>query len=382
MKFTIEKKDLLSISNIAYRAASTKSTIPLLSGLLLQLDHETGLTLTSTDMEIGIKASTREVEIIEPGTLVVNAHYFNDLIRLLPDKPIKFSFNQETSKLMLNYGRSTGSINTYPAEDYPDLPLQKKASSFFLPQDVLKEGLRKTVFAATTNHFRQVFTGVLFDILETGQVNIVASDTHRLARYICRLEEEKREPFHFIVPIRAVNELLRIIGDQEEKIEVSFAENNIIFSKNNIILLSRLIDGQYPNYEQVIPHKFVSHILIKSDVLSRSLERIRVIPGNDKYKIQHVQLSFNEGELWLNSASENAGEITEFIEQAEIDGDESVKIAFNTNYFLDVVRILESEGEKISIDLSGSLGPAIIKNPDDDKYLYVLVPLRTTGQRE
>jgi len=377
MKFTIEKRELSALTTMVHRAASNKNTIPVLSGLYLQLDNEKGLTITATDMEIGIKASSSNVEVLEEGSVLVNANYFADFIKLLPDTLISVELNNETSKLNISYGRSSGNINIYREQEYPDLPINKMEYRFSLPQDVLKEALKKTGFAAATNHFRQVFTGILFDILEDNVLKIVASDTHRMAYYKYTIEDDHIEPFNFVIPIRTVNELLRFLDDTKEKINIALSPNNVIFYKDDFILLSRLIEGQYPNYEQVIPGNLVTSANMLTHTLATSLERAKIMPTDDKFKIQHVQFSFEGEEAKLNTYSEIMGDISEVIEDVEIEGDKEIKIAFNTNYFLDAIKIFDQECEKVHISLSGSLGPAIIQNPEKDNYLYVLVPLRT-----
>lgn len=379
MKFNIEKREISTLTALVHRAASNKSTIPILSGLLINLSKDKGITMTATDMEIGIKASSSNVDIIEEGRVLVNANYFSDFIKLLPDGIISFELDQDKAKLNISYGRSSSRINIYQAAEYPELPISKMEYRFSLPQDVLKEGLRKTAFAAAVNHFRQVFTGVLFDLHEDGKIKIVASDTHRLAYYTYELEQKEIEPLKFVIPSRTVNELLRFLEDSSERIEIALSENNVIFYKENFLLLSRLIEGQYPNYETVIPASFSTELNVKTSILAASLGRAKIMPTDDKFQIQNVQFSVQNDEALLNSFSESMGEIAEVIEEIKIEGEQDIKIAFNTNYFLDAVKIFESECENIIIKLSGALSPALIKNPEKENYLYILVPMRTNN---
>ena len=378
MKFIIEKRELSSITTMVHRAASSKNTIPVLSGLLIEISQEKGLVMTATDMEIGIKASTKNVEIIYEGSVLVNSQYFSDFIKLLPDSMIQIELDQDKAKLNISYGRSSGYINIYSDFEYPDLPIEKIDYKISIPQKVLRESFKKTSFASAMAHFRQVFTGILFDLKEDGILRIVASDTHRLAHYLFK-PEAGVTPMSFIVPTRSINELMRIIDDTEELIDISFSDNNIIFSNPDFILLSRVIDGQYPNYEQVIPKSYSSSLLINAKVLLNTLERAKIMPTDDKTKIQHVQFSFSANEAIVESFSEVMGEIEEIIEDLAIEGEKDFKIAFNTNYFLDIVKILQDECEEIKIELSGPLGPVKIFNPADENYLYVLVPLRTSN---
>ena len=379
MKFNIEKREIAALTSLVHRAASNKNTIPILSGLLIKISHDKGLTMTATDMEIGIEASTSNVDVVEEGKILVNANYFYDFIKLLPDALISLELNRETSKINISYGRSSSKINIYQDRDYPDLPINKMDYRFSIPQEKLKEGLKKTSFAAAASHFRQVFTGVLFDIMDDGVLKIVASDTHRLAYYTYTLDKTDIEPFKFVIPIRTVNELLRFLEDSQDNIEIAISENNVVFYKDNFILLSRLIEGQYPNYETVIPASFSTELNIKTGILASSLERAKIMPTDDKFQIQHVQLTLDNDEVHLNSISESMGEISEVIDDMEIQGEREIKIAFNTQYFLDAIKIIENESETVNIKLSGSLSPALIKNPEKENYLYILVPMRTNN---
>ncbi|HHV15377.1 MAG TPA: DNA polymerase III subunit beta [Gelria sp.] len=379
MKLTMEKRDLSSLTTLVYRAASTKNTIPVLAGLLIETDSDEGLVMTATDMEIGIKASSSSVEIIEPGSVLVNAHYFADFIKLLPDGPVTLELDNDRAKLNVNYGRSSGSINTYRDYEYPDLPLEKMQTKMTISQRTLKEALRKTSFATAVTHFRQVFTGVLFDIIDSNTLKVVASDTHRMACFSYTFDGAETEPFSFIIPTRSVNELLRILDDNDEVITIAFTENNVIFAKDNFMLLSRLIEGQYPNYDLVIPSSFNTSLTVNTEVLANTLERARTMPTDDKLKIQHVRFNINDKEILVNAYSEMMGEIEEVIEDIKLSGDNDVQIAFNTNYFLDVIKVFTGECEEIDMHLSGALSPTLIQNPKKDNYLYVLVPLRTTS---
>ena len=362
MKFSIEKNELSALTALVYRAASSKNTIPVLSGLLIEASLDKGLTMTATDLEIGIRASTNQVQIQEEGTVLVNAHYFADFIKLLPESIIGLELNRETSRLDITYGRSTGYINTYQDQEYPGLPIDNMEHRFSLPQNVLKEAFKKTSFAAAATHFRQVFTGVLFDILDGGLLKIVATDTHRLAYYSYDLGKSDLSPFNLIITTRTVNELTRLLDDDEEPIDLSFSNNNVIFSRGNTILLSRLIEGQYPNYEQVVPKEFSTSLTINSQVLTTTLERARTMPTDEKIKIHHVQFQLGEKEITVNAFSEVMGEIEEVIEDFEISGEVDFRIAFNTNYFLEAMKIFTAETDKINVQMSGALGPSLITN--------------------
>lgn len=236
------------------RAASTKDISPVLTGLLLEAEPDKGLTMTATDMEIGIRAFTDDVIVQKRGSVLVNAHYFTDFIKSLSDTQISIELDEKTAKLKIKYGRSSISLNTYQAQEYPGLPFEKPLNRISIPQRFIREGLQKTVFATGTNHFRHIFTGVLFDFTEQEKLKIVASDTYRLACYIYNMNGEKDiEPFSFVIPQRAANEILRLLDDSEEEVEIVYSGNNVVFCKDKTIFLSKLLDGQYPNYENITP---------------------------------------------------------------------------------------------------------------------------------
>lgn len=379
MKFNIEKREISILTTLVHRAAANRNTIPILSGLHINISRNNGITMTATDMEIGIKASSSNVDIVEEGSVLVNANYFADFIKLLPDTLISFELNKDTSKLVIEYGRSSSRLNIYQEQEYPDLPIGKMEKLFSIPQEILREGLKKTSFATAMNHFRQVFTGVLFDYIGEGTLRIVASDTHRMGYYTYSLAQQDIDPVKFVIPMRTVNELMRFLDDSVEEINVAMSENNVIFYKENFLLLSRLIEGQYPNYETVIPTNFITDLTIKTSVLAASLGRAKIMPTDDKFQIQHVQFSLKEEEVELTSNSETMGEICEVIDEIDIKGEKGIKIAFNTNYFLDAVKMFESECDTILIKLSGPLSPALMKNIEKENYLYILVPMRTNN---
>lgn len=385
MKININKKDLSSLAALVSRAASTKNTIPVLSGLLIQAISDKGLVMTATDMEIGIKASTPNVEIIEEGSVLVNAHYFTNFIKLLPDGLISIELDRDKSKLNIKYGRSSVSLNIYGEQEYVDLPIDKMEYKFSLPQKNIREGLRKTSFAAAYTHFRQVFTGILFDIVDKKKLKIVASDTHRLACYIYNINmSEKKDlvPVNFIIPLRTANELLRLLEESEEEIKIAFNDNNVIFYRDDFIFLSRLIDGNYPNYENVVPDSFTTAVKIKKTMLANALERIKVMPTDDKMRIQQARFVFQEKEAVISAYSDMMGEIEEIIEMQQIEGESDFKISFNVNYFLDIVKIIEDECDEIVIRMSDPLKPVDIRKPEDENYFYILVPLRTGIEKE
>jgi len=376
MEFSINKNLLSQAASIVQRAASTRDTIPALSGILMTAEKDS-LILQATDLDMGVKRIVQPVNIVHEGSVLVNAKYFSDLVRYLSDEEVTVSLDEANNKLNVISGTSSSFLNIYNLEDFPEMPLNKVSYIGSIPQSVLKSFIRKTVIAAAVTHFKPVFTGILFDF-SSDSFTMVASDTHRLA--IIKSEQISSEilPGQYIIPVRILNDIARILEDSDNEINIGLAENHIVFYSPNqdFSSSSRLIEGQYPNYIQVIPSSFVNTFLIESGLLTQSLERTSLLPFDPKL-IQYVKMSFSPSQLVISAFSEKMGEMTEVITDIEAQTDQPVELNFNTRYLLDAVKLLNSETKNIQISLSGPLGPAVIKNPDDDKYTYVLVPLRT-----
>lgn len=376
MEFSVNKNLLSQAASIVQRAASTRDTIPALSGILVTAEKDT-LTLQATDLDMGVKRIIKPVNVVQEGSVLVNAKYFSDLVRYLSDEEVTISLDEANNKLNVLSGNSSSFLNIYNLDEFPEMPLNQVSFIGSIPQSILKGFIRKTVIAAAVTHFKPVFTGNLFDFSDNS-LTMVASDTHRLA--IIRSDQMSSEipPGQYIIPVRILNDIARILEDTDEEINIGLIENHIVFYSitQDFYCSSRLIEGQYPNYIQVIPSNFINTFLIDSGLLTQALERASLLPFDPKL-IQYVKMNFTPTQLVISAFSEKMGEMTEIITEIESQTDQSVELNFNTRYLLDAVKLLNSETKKIQIKLSGPLGPAVIKNPDDEKYNYVLVPLRT-----
>ena len=376
MKFSVNKNLLSQAASIVQRAASTKDTIPALSGMLITAEKDR-LILQGTDLDIGIKKIIFPADIVSEGSALVNAKYFSDLVRYLSEEEVTISLDETNNKLNVYNGFSSSYLNLYNPDDFPEMPLNKVTHISTIPQLVLKNFIRKTVIAAAVTHFKPVFTGILFDF-SGDSLTMVASDTHRLA--VIRSEQIKSEqlPGQYIIPVRIMSDIARILEDGDSEINIGLAENHIVFytTEQDLSCSSRLIEGQYPNYIQVIPKNFVNTFLVNSSLLTQSLERTFLMPFDQKM-IQYVKMNFEPEQLVISAFSEKMGEMTEIIKEVEAESKQAVELNFNTRYLLDAVKLLSQENKNIQISLSGPLGPAVIRNPEDDNYTYVLVPLRT-----
>ncbi len=377
MELRINKNILAETSSIVQRAASTRDVVPALSGLLLSA-QENQLILEATDLDVGIKKIIEPVNVVREGKVLVNAKYFSDLVSHLSDEEVTIFFDQTMGKLNVLSGLSSSFLNVYNPDDFPEMPFDKISPLGSISQPILKSFIRKTAFAAAITHFKPVFTGSLLDFSKES-FTMVASDTHRLA--IIKNDQIKfeKKDSKYIIPVRTLTGIARILEEDDAEINIGLAENHIVFytPEHDFYCSSRLIEGQYPNYLQVIPSDFANTFCINADLLTQSLDRAALLPINPKM-IQHVKMKFSPTQLIISAYSEKMGETEEIITDIEAQNDKSIEVNFNTRYLLDVIKLLASETKTIQISLSGPLGPAVIKNPSNENYIYVLVPLRTS----
>jgi DNA polymerase-3 subunit beta len=357
MKIQIEQKDLAKLISKVARAAAVTSTLPALQGMKLTAANGK-LVAQATDLEIGVRLDTAEIQVHEEGEVLVPARNFEIFVKNLPSEVITLEVSD--NKLMVKYGRSKANLNLITDTDYPSLP-ECKDEILTIPGSALRRALARVLPAVAKTHFRQVFTGVLLDIQE-GKTVFVGSDTHRLNIYEVNAGGK---PQQIIIPARAVDEILRLVDD-EGAVVVLTNGNNLLLKTGEVEIASRIIDGVYPNYLQVIPSAFVTEANINTSALKQSLQRLLTLPkAGDQVHTTRIALN---GTIEISSVSDT-GEIKEILE-TEKTGEDLV-ISFNSSYLMDAVKLMP---EETKISFSGSLSPALLKG--EDGFLSVLVPLR------
>ncbi len=372
MKILIEQKKLAEMLNMAARAASkATNVVPALAGVHLSAMNGT-LTLTATNFEMAVKTSTTDVEVIEEGEVLSNAQYLGDFISRLDTSPISLELTK-TAKLAIKYGKSKGNINTLNKDGWADPKFDGEGFSdkFTVKSGELKNALDAVIFAAANDHFRKVFTGVLFDIKD-GEVNLVASNTHKLAWYVIKDVEDAKEG-QFIAPTKLLKEVVRVLKDSEELVTVSSNDGTLVFKTIDTTISIRLLDGQYPNYRAIIPTTTHS-ISMATEKLKSSLERIHCLPQEEKTKLPGAKFFINGNEeMKVQYTSDIAGSITEVIaleESASLD--EEMTIILNAAYMQEIVK---SVGTKAQIGFSNPMTPILITG-EAASAKYVLVPMR------
>ncbi len=372
MRITCSKQNLLQGVETVQIAVSPKVTLPILSNFLLETEKDK-IKLSGTDLEVGICTFT-PVEIIKPGNITIPAKKFLEIIRELPDEKIEIN-TDESNRITITCAQSRFLINGLSKEDYPLLPEFKEDKAISLPQTTLEKMLRKTSFAVSTDETRYILNGVCL-IFNNTQIRMVATDGRRLA---CISEELKEKPsitsgktMQVIIPTKAANQLMHLLTESgEEIVKVSIGENQIGFKINNTILISRLIEGNFPNYEQVIPKNYVLQLKLNTKEFLQVTKRVSLLVSD---KGGSVKYDLKGNILRVSSISPGIGEAEEKMVAQPRPENLQLEIAFNPTYVLDVLKVIESE--EIYLELTSSLNPGVIRPSGKEDYLCVLMPMR------
>lgn len=367
MKIFCSKDALLTGVNTVQKAVSNKNTLPVLQGIFIKAENN-ALIFEATDMEIGIRCVV-PAQIEREGMVVLPARIFSEIVRKLPDATIELEQREES--INIHYYQSDIVLKGFDPEEFPLLPDLYDAVSFNLPITLFKTMIRQTVFACAVEENRPVFTGTLLQI-EGSNIRLVGTDTHRLAFRISEIESPEDLKFYGVIPAKTMTEIYRLLRDEDEILTIRFNQSQVSFQFGSVHLLSRLIDGQYPNYKQVIPQSCQTKVFLSTKSFSDSVERASLL-ARDSSHSNIVRLSVEKERLWIDQASE-IGKISEQMD-IKMEGTE-VKVAFNAKFLLDVLKIIDSE--EILIELSGPYGPGIIRPFNDPNYLYLVLPVRTS----
>ncbi|MDD3705794.1 MAG: DNA polymerase III subunit beta [Clostridiaceae bacterium] len=363
MKIITTKSVLLESINIVQKAVPSKTTLPILEGILF--DAKGGkLKLTATDLEIGIE-TVSNVDVIEPGKIVLSSRIIGDIVRKLPDSDIEI----ETSEGNLVSIKSEGSkfkIVTLPYEEYPELPAVKKESGIVLKQNILKEMIRKTIFAVSFDEVRPILTGVLFDV-SGNELTMVALDGFRMAVKKNSIINDNN--FRAVIPGKTLTEIGKIINEKEENVNIYFSKNHIQVQIEDTIIVSRLLEGEFINYKQIIPSEYKIKIKVSSNLLMEACDRAALFARDSSNNM--IKFEINDDLMVIMSNSQN-GDVHEEL-QIQKEGND-IEIAFNAKYFIDVLKVIE--GEEITIEFTTNVSPSIIRPINNEDYLYLVLPAR------
>jgi DNA polymerase-3 subunit beta len=371
VKITCNRRVLHEALQHVSRVVSGRTTLPILSNLLLEA-QDGKLRVVGYDMEIGAQ-STVAIEMEEEGALTVPARVLGDVVASLPDATVEMR-SEERNILGLSCGRSAYTIHGLPAEEFPTLPEVGDGIAFEISQVAMRDLIRATIFAASADEARAILTGVL--LLQDGDtVKMVATDSYRLAVKSAPGDQLKGVGddggWQVIVPARALQELNRMLepGEDRPGVMVRASEQQIVFEVGGYTLVSRLIEGQFPNYTRVIPGEAERTIQVARGDLLAAIKRAAIVARAEASKLV---FRGQEGTLTISAESGDVGRAHEEL-AATVEGEE-IEIAFNAEYLTDVLGVMDSE--TVIWEFTGPLSSGLLKASDDPDYLYVVMPMQ------
>ncbi|MCC6446742.1 MAG: DNA polymerase III subunit beta [Armatimonadetes bacterium] len=367
MKVTCSRKDFYEGMQTVGRAVSGgRSTLPVLSNVLLKTEGSDRLRLLATDLEIGMDLSVPAIVEAE-GATTAPARILTEMLSTLPESEVYMEVDEKDT-IHLKCQRSDYNILGLSADEFPMLPEVAEGSGFTIQQALLREMLRQTIFAVATDETRPFLTGVLM-VLNGANLRLVATDTHRLALRSAEILSG-RDSASAIVPARAMNELQRVLVNEEGPVvEANIADNQIVFTMDGFRLNSRLIEGQFPNYERVIPSSHDKRLTMQTDELSKAVRRASIVA---RESANRLIFATDEDKLILTAESGEVGRAREEVEMTREGGD--IKIAFNAKYLADVLNVMDFEG--LHLELTDPLKPGVLKPAEDIDFTYIIMPMQ------
>jgi DNA polymerase III subunit beta len=365
MKFSATKEKLLEGLQQVQNVVSTRTTLPILSNVLLQA-KEGAVHLTTTDLDVGVRGSF-EANVDKTGATTLPARRLFTIIRELPSSEISVEVDGKNAA-SIRSGQSFFKILGLPEEEFPPLPKFENAKVVMMRQKDLHDGLRKTAYAISTDETRYVLNGVLFSFKEN-RLTLVATDGRRLAMLDIELEFPRSHEADIIVPTKAVTELQRLLKDDGE-VKISVGSGQIAFDLNNTLLVSKLIEGNYPNYKQVIPSEAKERVTLERETFLNSLRRVSLLASD---KSNSIKLNFSKNNIEITANTPEVGEARESLPVAYKGRDFS--IAFNPEFLMAPLRNLAED--EVFFDLIDEMSPGVLKI--QTPFLYVLMPMRVSS---
>ncbi|MGZ6265954.1 MAG: DNA polymerase III subunit beta [Candidatus Limnocylindrales bacterium] len=372
MKLSVMQENLARGLQVVSRAVSTRSTLPVLNNVLLRTE-DGGLKLTATNLEIGITYWVPG-KIDTAGAITVPARLLADIVAGLPANERVDLELQAQETLHIKAGRLETHVKGIDAEEFPAIPTAGERPTTRVPQNILRVALGEVTFAAATDEARPILTGVLARF-EGDKLTLAAADNYRIAVKTIAVLDPVEET-SLVVPARSLHELSRVLSDTDDPVDIvlSPSRNQILFHLEGIDVVSRLIDGQFPNYQQVLPKGFTTKATVDRDQLLKAV-RLASLIASSSANIVKLQIG-KDAEIGLTvSAATDIGDNRSEVEAA-VEGD-GTTIAFNARYLLDVLTNVDTE--QFSLELNGPLSPGVFRPVGDGQYVHVVMPVKTTS---
>ena len=370
MKFIVKKNILLENLNHTAKAISTRNLIPILTGIKFELKEE-GLYLYASDSDISIRSfiSNKEItEINELGSIVIGGKYIVEIVRKLPDTDITIEV-LDGYKMIISTSNTEFKLNGINPNEFPNLELDETKEPIIMNTENFKTIINQTFFATSQNESRPLLTGINFR-LENNILEVIATDSYRLARKTITLDADLQESINIVIPGKNLLELSKIIDEGNDKIELHLFNNKILFKYKNILFLSRLLNGTYPATSAIIPTKFNLNIECNYSNLYEMIDRASLLTS-DREK-NTIKLEILEGQLIISSNSPEIGYVEE---KMAVNCQENISISFSSKYMLDAIRSFGKE--KVNLYMNDDSSPIIVKSSEDDSLVQLVLPIKT-----
>lgn len=379
MKFTMNRNTFLSSLADVQRAISSKTTIPILTGIKI-IAAEEGLTLTGSDSDISIEAfipvedEKNHLEIEKNGGIILQARFFNEIVRKLPDDKMTIEV-LDHFQTQITSASASFTINGLDPNNYPHLPVIDSNESFALDVNLFKQVISQTVIATSTHESRPILTGVNI-VIENNTLSAVATDSHRLSQRIIPLtvnEEQAQKKYKIIIPGKSLTELAKILEDDSETVELMITENQVLFKTRNLYFYTRLLEGIYPETQRLIPETSATSVVFEANTLLGSIERASLLSHEGKNNV--VKLTVSKDKVEISGNSPEIGNVEEEIEFKSFSGDE-IELSFNPDYMKDALRTFGNS--TILIKFTSPIRPFVIVPEEDGKeFVQLITPVRT-----
>ena len=363
MKFLCKQSLLIEAINTSQKAVTGKSTKPILMGLLIRATQNE-ITIIGSDIDMSIETKL-EAEVHEPGTIVVDSRIFGDIIKKLPSDIVTINTTEGNSIEIICH-KSKFDLVHMNSEEFPTLPNINENTIFNIPQIQLKNMIKSTLFAVAIDETRPILTGILFEVKD-GLINLVALDGFRLALRTEKLENDNN--ISAVIPGKALSEISKILNDVTDKSNITFTPNHIMISIGKTKIISRLLEGEFINYASIIPYEYTSMVTVKKEELQDSIERASLMSKEGNNNLINIDILDNMLVITSNSQYGKVREEIDIILEGK-----NLEIAFNSKYLLDILKVIEEE--EITLELSSSVSPCIIKNKNSANCTFLVLPVR------
>jgi DNA polymerase-3 subunit beta len=363
MQLTVTQENLSRALATVSRIASSRGSLPILSNVLLRTENNQ-LLVAATNLDVAI-SETIGAKIKTDGSITVPARLMQDYVSSLPSSTLTLEVKDNKLKLTTEHHSST--INGTPADDFPEMPTIDKGNSLQIPGDSLKTALQQVLFAASSDDARPVLTG-LFLHTTNGKLYAVATDSYRLAEKMISAEEKE---LSLLIPASSLQDVLRVMRDDITSVTINYDEQQARFTVGSVELVTRLIDGKYPDYRRLLPKEYETTAVMKRSDL-QEITKVSSLFAREAAGGVTVTVSEEDGEVSIRSIASQVGE-NNAVAEAEINGD--AVITMNSRYILDALSAFE--GEKVQVNVNGKLDPCVITDPENEDYLHVVMPVKS-----